>query len=78
MGYQISLLKALITPVKLKTVVYFLNSNPKHVEWARSFLKVLTDLQEYVKEYHGIGVFWNKEVIDVFLFAENALTVVSL
>jgi len=36
-------------------------SNPKHVEWARSFLKVLNDLFDYIKEYHAIGVFWNRE-----------------
>ena len=39
------------------------SSNPKHVEWARSFLKVLNDLFDYIKEYHAIGVFWNREVI---------------
>eukprot|EP00794_Sanderia_malayensis_P012013 gene12013-13253_t len=34
---------------------------PKHVEWARSFLKIMTEMQNYVRDYHSIGVMWNKE-----------------
>ncbi|KAK9321421.1 adenylate cyclase associated N terminal-domain-containing protein [Lipomyces orientalis] len=31
----------------------------KHVEWAQSFLKVLTGLQVYVKKHHTTGPTWN-------------------
>lgn len=40
----------------------FLCSDQKHVEWARSFPKLLEDLRKYVVQYHTTGVEWNAKV----------------
>ncbi|KAM0792418.1 hypothetical protein ACM66B_005096 [Microbotryomycetes sp. NB124-2] len=34
-------------------------SNPKQVEWARSFTATLVELQKYVKQHHTTGTSWN-------------------
>lgn len=34
-------------------------SNPKHVEWIRSYTNLLTELQKYVKTNHTTGLTWN-------------------
>lgn len=36
-----------------------LHSNPKHADWARSFVAVLEDLRKYVVQHHTTGVVWN-------------------
>lgn len=30
-----------------------------HVEWARSWVQTLTDLQQYIKQYHTTGLVWS-------------------
>ncbi|KAL5280796.1 CAP1 family protein [Megaselia abdita] len=30
-----------------------------HVEWARSWIQTLTDLQQYIKQYHTTGLVWS-------------------
>ena len=29
-----------------------------HVEWARSWVQTLTELQQYIKQYHTTGLVW--------------------
>ncbi|KAK9462866.1 adenylate cyclase associated N terminal-domain-containing protein [Lipomyces oligophaga] len=36
-----------------------------HVEWARGFIAILTDLQAYVKEFHKTGPTWNAKGEDL-------------
>lgn len=31
----------------------------KHVEWARSWIQTLSDLQKYIKQYHTTGLVWS-------------------
>ena len=35
--------------------------NPKHAEWAHSYIAALIELQQYCKEFHPIGVSWAAE-----------------
>ena len=39
-----------------------------HVEWVKSWLQTLTELQSYVKQFHTTGLVWNKS-------GEDAVTV---
>ena len=34
--------------------------NHVHVEWVKSWLQTLTELQAYVKQFHTTGLVWNK------------------
>lgn len=36
----------------------FKEKDPKHVEWAQTFIAALIQLQQYCKEFHPIGVSW--------------------
>lgn len=31
----------------------------KHVDWARSWVQTLTELQQYIKQYHTTGLVWS-------------------
>lgn len=31
----------------------------KHVEWARAWVQTLTELQQYIKQYHTTGLVWS-------------------
>ncbi|KAK6960044.1 adenylyl cyclase-associated protein 2 [Biomphalaria glabrata] len=33
--------------------------DPNHVEWCRSWIATLTELQNYIKQYHTTGLSWN-------------------
>ncbi|KAJ3161163.1 F-actin-capping protein subunit alpha [Geranomyces michiganensis] len=35
------------------------DKEPSHVEWAKSFVTLLTELQTYVKKHHTTGLAWN-------------------
>ena len=35
--------------------------DPKHAEWAHTFIAALIELQNYCKEFHPIGVSWASE-----------------
>ncbi|GAA6051829.1 hypothetical protein JCM3770_005487 [Rhodotorula araucariae] len=39
-------------------------SNPKQVEWARSFVALLEELRKYIMQYHTTGLTWNPEGAD--------------
>ncbi|GAA5848515.1 hypothetical protein JCM8547_004536 [Rhodosporidiobolus lusitaniae] len=39
-------------------------SNPKQVEWARSFVALLEDLRKYIMEHHTTGLSWNPKGAD--------------
>ncbi len=32
--------------------------DPVHVEWCRSWIQTLTELQSYIKQYHTTGIVW--------------------
>uniref|UniRef100_A0A8C2K9H2 Cyclase associated actin cytoskeleton regulatory protein 2 n=1 Tax=Cyprinus carpio TaxID=7962 RepID=A0A8C2K9H2_CYPCA len=36
------------------------DTDPRHVEWVRSYLSIWTELQTYIKEHHTTGLIWNK------------------
>ncbi|GFO04439.1 adenylyl cyclase-associated protein [Plakobranchus ocellatus] len=40
----------------------FKGKDEKHVEWTRAWIRTLSDLQAYIKEYHTTGVVWNAQV----------------
>ncbi|GAA5860528.1 hypothetical protein JCM3774_006198 [Rhodotorula dairenensis] len=40
------------------------DSNPKQVEWARSFIALLEELQKYIMQYHTTGLAWNPKGAD--------------
>ena len=41
----------------------------KHVEWARTLIKIINDLQEYVKQNHTPSLKWNREVgMDIWIY----------
>ncbi|XP_055858145.1 adenylyl cyclase-associated protein 1 isoform X2 [Episyrphus balteatus] len=33
--------------------------DPTHVEWARAWVQTLTELQQYIKQYHTTGLVWS-------------------
>ncbi|XP_055376165.1 adenylyl cyclase-associated protein 1 [Condylostylus longicornis] len=35
------------------------DKDPTHVEWARSWIQTLTELQKYIKQYHTTGLVWS-------------------
>lgn len=39
----------------------FLYRDPKHSEWAHTFIAALIQLQQYCKEFHPIGVSWGAD-----------------
>ena len=51
----------------------FKDKDAKHVEWAKSFVQVLTDLQDYVKRQHTTGLSWNASVSYRCFIAEASL-----
>jgi len=36
----------------------FKEKDPTHIEWVKQWMKVLSDLQAYVKQYHTTGLTW--------------------
>ncbi|KAI7798845.1 adenylyl cyclase-associated protein 2 [Triplophysa rosa] len=38
----------------------FKDTDPRHVEWVRSYLSIWTELQIFIKEHHTTGLVWNK------------------
>lgn len=42
-----------------KVLVAYKDKDKTHVEWAKSWIQFLTDLQKYIKSYHTTGITWN-------------------
>merc|ERR1719167_1600520 len=42
-----------------------------HVEWVKSWLQVLTELQAYAKQFHTTGLVWNKNGEDAMIVAKT-------
>lgn len=36
------------------------DTDPRHIEWVRSYLSIWTELQIFIKEHHTTGLVWNK------------------
>lgn len=34
-----------------------------HVEWARAWIQTLTELQQYIKQYHTTGLVWSGKTV---------------
>lgn len=47
-----------------RVIKEFKDKDRKHVEWAGSFLTLLTELQNYVKKHHTTGLVWNPSGAD--------------
>ena len=48
--------------------------NHVHVEWVKSWLQTLTELQAYVKQFHTTGLVWNKTGDDAVTVARSLST----
>ncbi|KAK9893444.1 hypothetical protein P389DRAFT_156183 [Cystobasidium minutum MCA 4210] len=48
-----------------RVVKEFKDSDPKQVEWARSYVELLDELKKYVKAHQTTGLVWNKSGQDV-------------
>ncbi|GAA5957589.1 hypothetical protein JCM3765_001446 [Sporobolomyces pararoseus] len=42
-----------------RVIKEFKDSNPKQVEWARSFISLLEELRKYIMQHHTTGLTWN-------------------
>lgn len=42
-----------------KVLVAYKDKDKTHVEWAKSWIEFLTELQNYIKKYHTTGLAWN-------------------
>lgn len=40
----------------------FADRDENHVHWAHGFIRLLTELQSYVRKYHAAGLVWNPKV----------------
>ncbi|KPV75862.1 uncharacterized protein RHOBADRAFT_52879 [Rhodotorula graminis WP1] len=47
-------------------------SNPKQVEWARSFVALLEDLRKYIMAHHTTGLTWNPKGADPTTYKPSA------
>ena len=45
-----------------RVVKDYKDSDPKQVEWARSFIALLEDLRKFVLAHHTTGLSWNAKV----------------
>ncbi|KAK4058737.1 suppressor of rasval19 [Microbotryomycetes sp. JL221] len=48
------------------------DSDPKQVEWARSFTAALVDLQKYVKQHHTTGLTWNPKGVPAESYSSSS------
>ena len=42
--------------------LHFADRDQKHVDWVKAWIATLTELQDYVKQFHTTGVSWNPKV----------------
>lgn len=42
--------------------ILFADREENHVHWAHAFIRLLTELQSYVRKYHAAGLVWNPKV----------------
>ncbi|CAG8798669.1 3163_t:CDS:2, partial [Dentiscutata erythropus] len=47
-----------------RVIKEFKEKESSHVDWANSFILLLTELQSYVKKYHADGLVWNPKGAD--------------
>ncbi|BGP30038.1 suppressor of rasval19 [Rhodotorula toruloides] len=47
-----------------RVIKEYKESNPKQVEWARSFAALLEELRKYIMQYHTTGLVWNPKGAD--------------
>ncbi|GAA5968176.1 hypothetical protein JCM11641_003758 [Rhodosporidiobolus odoratus] len=47
-----------------RVIKEFKESDPKQVEWARSFIALLEELRKYIMQYHTTGLTWNPKGAD--------------
>ncbi|XP_059177837.1 adenylyl cyclase-associated protein 1-like [Physella acuta] len=55
----------------------FKEKDAKHVEWSKSWISTLTELQAYIKQFHTTGLAWNpqgKDAKSVSLKVSNEVT----
>eukprot|EP00079_Xenopus_tropicalis_P036664 XP_017950435.1 PREDICTED: adenylyl cyclase-associated protein 2 isoform X2 [Xenopus tropicalis] len=41
------------------------STDPRHVDWVKSYLNIWSELQAYIKEYHTTGVSWGNAICSV-------------
>ncbi|KAJ9094853.1 hypothetical protein QFC19_007782 [Naganishia cerealis] len=55
-----------------RVIKEFKDSDPKQVAWARTFISLIEELQQYVKQYHTTGVTWNPKGINASQYKSEA------
>ncbi|KOS12522.1 adenylyl-cyclase-associated protein cap [Malassezia pachydermatis] len=57
-----------------RVIKEFKERDPKHVQWARAFMNVLSTMQLYVKAHHRTGITWNPQgaVLNTYYVPEDA------
>ncbi|CAG8488478.1 6191_t:CDS:2 [Ambispora gerdemannii] len=53
-----------------RVIKEFKDKDRTHVDWANSFVVLLTELQNYVKNYHTTGLVWNPQADMSSVFAD--------
>ncbi|KAG9294566.1 hypothetical protein G9A89_008677 [Geosiphon pyriformis] len=56
-----------------RVIKEFKDKDRTHVEWANSFVALLTELQNYVKKYHITGLVWNSQGVEAKTFVGRKL-----
>ncbi|KAF8631426.1 hypothetical protein AX17_005103 [Amanita inopinata Kibby_2008] len=56
-----------------KLIKEWKEKDPKHVEWARAFGRILDEIKKYAQEYHTTGLAWNPKGITVQEFKSTKI-----
>lgn len=64
----------LLCTIRWRIRLIFMNgySNPKLVEWARSFIGLLEELRKYVLQHHATALTWNPNGVDAPTYLSSA------
>jgi len=57
-----------------RVIAEFKEKEPKHVEWARSYMAILEELRKYIMEYHTTGLVWNPKGVAVSEYSSQSST----
>jgi len=60
-GFENNNVRALAVVIH-RTFYGSIDRNESHVHWAHTFIRLLTELQAYVRKFHATGLVWNPKV----------------
>jgi adenylyl cyclase-associated protein len=58
-----------------KVLVAFKDKDKNHIEWAKTWIEFLNQLQAYIKQFHTTGLTWNVKGIEASAVASNGSSV---